>query len=361
MTQYGLPFDGILIGDATKAPYSAAEWARQYLLRHGVGTAFPNYGVFRGSGNGSREPLEVLATNPVSAAIEVQPGAALVNGRFYESTAAEQLAIAANAAGNPRIDTIVLRLDFVSQTVRLAVLQGAAAASPVRQTLTQNASFWEIPLADVAVANGFTTLAQSTITPRQRDVITASHGWLPYAYGLNVNPAGSYITAANVVANGGSVAVPVVLGANLLLEDVGVISLTASTAFEYGWDLYFEDTNDGLTAENTLRRVAQSNGNATGTFPGSSAWTNLAVLGGAVPLAPGLYWLVWQNRHATNAVDLGAQLIGGPFSVGSNQFKRKTTTNPNGATLDFVTSWNNLTNVIALRLRGRVFGQATAF
>src|SRR5690349_840753 len=137
MTEYGLPFDGVLTGDATKAPYSAAEWARQYKLRHGVGASFPNYGIVAGSGDGTYIPLQVNETNPVSSNVQVQIGAALVDGRFYESTAVVTLTINANASGNARIDTVVLRLDYTLQTIRLAVKQGTPAASPARPTLQQ--------------------------------------------------------------------------------------------------------------------------------------------------------------------------------------------------------------------------------
>lgn len=163
MTEISRPFDGTSIGDA--GPYSAADWQDTWkALFHGTSA---NAGVIIDSGTGINVGLLVQATNPNTTSIEVLPGAALVQGIAYLSDATETFAIAANASGNPRIDTVILRADYPAQTVRLAVLQGTAAATPVPPTLTQSAGIlWEIPIADIAVANGFVTLTDADITPR---------------------------------------------------------------------------------------------------------------------------------------------------------------------------------------------------
>src|ERR1044071_3881223 len=135
MTESSHVWDGVLTGDATTAPYSAAEWAHREALLHGAGTVFPNYGVINETGDGTYSPLAVRAKSPASSNIEVEIGSALVNGRLYENTAALTFTIGANASGNPRIDTVVLRADFVAQTVRAAIKQGTPAGSPSRPTL----------------------------------------------------------------------------------------------------------------------------------------------------------------------------------------------------------------------------------
>lgn len=360
MTEYGAPFDGILLGDATVAPYSAAEWARIWRLQQGAGDVFPNYGVFAGSGDSTHQPLEVDATLVASTNVEVQIGAGMIDGRFYETTAAVTLAIGANASGNPRIDTVILRLDYVAQTVRLAVKQGTPAGSPVRPTMQQDATYWEIPLADVAVANGFATIAQSVISQRQRYMRTQSMGWQAYAYPANYSFG---ITRGNVVTMAPTRTVLVAIGlyGNMLLQDVVIGVITgATTGYQWGWDLYTEDTNDGNTADNTIRRVAQSNGNAIGSLPGTtSTLAPLAVMGGTFPLKPGLYWLAIQNRHATDNLPLDVP-SGNTFDNTIYSIPFKLTTNPNGQTLDAVTGWSALNNVtVSVVLRGRVFGMAT--
>lgn len=75
--------------------------------------------------------------------------------------------LGANVSGNPRIDTVVLRNDFGANTISIEVLVGTPAGSPSPPALTQNTSVWEIPLADVRCANGFTSPISSDITDRR--------------------------------------------------------------------------------------------------------------------------------------------------------------------------------------------------
>jgi hypothetical protein len=165
MTQTSRPWQSTAPGDA--GPYSAADWQQLYQYIIGWGGLRSNVGVFLGSGTQPNDGLKVQAQSPVSASIDILPGAALVQGLAYINTAIESKLIAANASGNPRIDTLVIRKDYALQTARLTVIQGTPAASPVAPALTQSAGImWDLPLADIAVANGFTTLAQATITPR---------------------------------------------------------------------------------------------------------------------------------------------------------------------------------------------------
>lgn len=165
MAQTSRPWQGITPGDA--GPYSAQQWQILQEYINGLGAPRPNVGVLLGSGQQPTDPLRVQAQSPATTAIDVMPGSALIQGIGYINTAKVSFTIAANSSGNPRIDTLVLRADYALQTVRLAVLQGTPAASPTVPSLTQSANvLWEIPLADVAVANAFVTITQANITPR---------------------------------------------------------------------------------------------------------------------------------------------------------------------------------------------------
>lgn len=358
MTEYGLPFDGILIGDATKAPYSATEWARAWQLMQSLGSSFPDYGVFKGTGNGTNMPLDVLAMSPVSSSIAVQIGAALVDGRFYENTAIETLTVSANASGNPRIDTIVIRLDYVLQTVRLAVKQGSPAGSPVPPTMQQDASFWETPIADIAVANGFATLAQSTITYRARFADAGALGWLPFAYPLHYITGATYSSSSlTLVATGGSIAVPFHIAGSMLLQQVSAFRASGSGAnYVLGWDIFVQDVNNGRTAENTPRWLGGS-GTVSGAI-GANQNVNVPASPGPIVLAPGMYWVVLQNRDNVSDFPLGRAING--VAVG-NTAKTLINVNPTPIPLDLVTSWSNVTDSYALRLGGRVLGQTAAF
>lgn len=169
MTETSLPWNGQSVGDA--GPYSDANWWTSWAAMfhaHARGTGYGSRGPIIDSGNAPDVGLQVQATSPASSDIEVLPGACVIDGLLYLNDDTEELSIAANASGNPRIDTVIVRKDHTAQTARLVVKQGTPAATPAPPALTQTAgSMWEVPLADIAVANGFLTLSDADITPRQ--------------------------------------------------------------------------------------------------------------------------------------------------------------------------------------------------
>ena len=168
MTQESRFWTGISTGDA--GPYSFENMNE--IFRYGIGGGGTFSGVYRGSGSGGYVGLQVIANTPAAANILVQPGAALVHGSFYKSSAVETLSIAANSSGNDRIDSVVLTKLWATQTVRLEILQGTPAGSPVPPTLTQTDGFkWQFRLCDVAVSNGFATIVTSNLTDRSYSVI----------------------------------------------------------------------------------------------------------------------------------------------------------------------------------------------
>lgn len=166
MSENSRPWNGTTVGDA--GPYSDGNWQEVWRNIVGWGGERANVGVFLSSGTQPDDGLRVQEQSPAAAAIDVLRGAALVRGVFYYNDATEAFTIAANSSGNPRIDTLMLRLDYALQTVRLALKQGTPAATPVPPALTQSAGImWEIPVADIAAADSFTSITQANITQRQ--------------------------------------------------------------------------------------------------------------------------------------------------------------------------------------------------
>lgn len=161
MTELSYFWDGIVTGDAALAApdgYTEQQFASVFskILGSDAATGFivPDYA----------NELEVAADSPASANIEVNTGAASIKGMPYENTAVETLTIAANASGNPRIDRIILRIDWAAKEIRLAVLQGTPGATPALPTLTQVfGTTWETSLANIWVANGFVTITATEI------------------------------------------------------------------------------------------------------------------------------------------------------------------------------------------------------
>lgn len=113
--------------------------------------------------NGSPSGSELKVTAGTGLQVAVAAGQAMVRGHFYISTASENLTIGTANASNPRIDSVVLRLDPTANSIVLAVVAGTPASSPVAPTLTQtDAGVFEYLLATVLVPAASTSV--STIT-----------------------------------------------------------------------------------------------------------------------------------------------------------------------------------------------------
>ncbi len=110
----------------------------------------------------------MLVTTNSGRNVTLSSGRCWIQGHWGEVTADATVPIAVNGTGNPRIDRIVLRADFVGNKIVYDVLQGTPAGSPTVPTLTQNTSIWEISLAQIAVAAGFASLGAGTITDERR-------------------------------------------------------------------------------------------------------------------------------------------------------------------------------------------------
>lgn len=168
-------------------PYSSTQWQQVWKTWFGQNNA--NRGVLR-SVDGE---LAVSASSPADTNVNVASGAGMVQGIWFYNSASLAVPISANASGSTRIDVIVLRADYTAQTVRIAVVQGTPAAGI--PALTQSAgSIWEIPLAYVTLASGFTTIAASVITDLRH------YANIPSAVGLGVlNSSGSTLEQGSAV------------------------------------------------------------------------------------------------------------------------------------------------------------------
>lgn len=189
MAESSRPWTGTTTGDA--GPYSSTNWRQVWSQAMAFAGDTANYGPLRGVGS----ELAVTATSPVSNQVTLGTGAALVQGAWYYNSASANITIQANGSGNPRIDLIVLQVDYVAQTVRYATLQGTPAVSPAIPNLTQSAgTLWEIPLAQIAVVSGFATIASTDITDRRE------YANIPNAQGMAaLNQSASILQKGSVV------------------------------------------------------------------------------------------------------------------------------------------------------------------
>jgi hypothetical protein len=178
-------------------------------------------------------------------------------------------------------------------------------------------------------------------------------GFQAFAFPVSFVHTAAFTTALALAANGGSLAVPITVDGPMLLRRVAVRNTDAATARAWRWDLYAD------TGANSLTRVAASNGSESFTAAAASTRT-LAAASAPVTIWAGHYWLVIQSTHATSTFGVGTTAVSAAFPIFSSQ--TKTTTNPNGASLDFVAvTWTKATAMVAVALQGDVFGTAAVF
>jgi len=170
------PWAGISPGQA--GPYTANQFAAfiaQLYDRPGISL---DTGVAAYSNNGANLfpsnlllgfGLDAYPNASPNMSVNIGNGAAIVNGIYVTVTgSAVNLVVSSNSSGNPRIDTAVIHLDYTLQTATIILLTGTPSGSPVPPNLTRTANvIWEIPLADIAVANGVSSITLANIQPRQ--------------------------------------------------------------------------------------------------------------------------------------------------------------------------------------------------
>jgi len=112
------------------------------------------------------DELEVVECDPLALAIQVLTGWAFVYGAWlHVKTDPSVKSLAAADPDNPRIDRIVLRLDTTEDfKISSEVLTGTPGADPDPPELTQTASIYEIPLAQVLVIANATSVDDEDIT-----------------------------------------------------------------------------------------------------------------------------------------------------------------------------------------------------
>jgi hypothetical protein len=141
MTERSLPWADSAVGDGTLSPYDNDEWSDVWRILFQIDR----------TAQGPIEDYEneLAVTNPAGTTIRVATGAALVDGKFYETDANVDTVLVAPTVAT-RIDRVVLRKLWAAQTVRVVILTGVEGGGV--PALTQNEGVqWEIPLAQVSI------------------------------------------------------------------------------------------------------------------------------------------------------------------------------------------------------------------
>jgi hypothetical protein len=109
--------------------------------------------------------LQVMADEETMNLI-VKPGYVIIEGALKHFEDDVKVTIGAADTTNPRIDTVVARLNL-NEDVRdivIDVLQGTPSAEPTAPELTRTTSYYEVGLADILVEVGATQISQAVVT-----------------------------------------------------------------------------------------------------------------------------------------------------------------------------------------------------
>lgn len=136
MAEEYFPFDSGPGADSTEA-----RWRR-------MARVFAQSGVVGASGDDAYAATISGLTLTISRRAATGVAEAWVDGHMHRLVTADwAVTVPANANANPRIDRIVLRLNGITNEIKLTHVQGTPAASPVATALTQiNNGIWEVPV-----------------------------------------------------------------------------------------------------------------------------------------------------------------------------------------------------------------------
>ena len=176
---------------------------------------------------------------------------------------------------------------------------------------------------------------------------------MAHANGLAFN-AVSGITSS-LTANGGAMAIPIVLTAIMRLDSLTIWNTDTTLARTAEWRLYQERLGNVNTMDHA------SNGTAKGTWSftaAAAAAQNSVATGAPVWLPPGQYWLVVRNTHASNTFGIGALAAG---SLATNMRRNAPSTITALASTIDISTWTGQTSQALAVLRGRIGGEAAQF
>lgn len=151
---YGMPFTS----EDGDRKYSALEWREYFsqLIRNGLIQNADNQ-------------CQVKPQAAPNKTVYVDTGVVFINGAMRILEEPITLTVAENTSGNPRIDRVVARLNEASRTIEFAVKQGTPAGSPIAPALTRVEGVYELGLADITLANGYSTITSGVINDKRWD------------------------------------------------------------------------------------------------------------------------------------------------------------------------------------------------
>lgn len=107
--------------------------------------------------------LQVTASSGMT--VSVAAGYGMIKAKYINNDSPAYLTLDSADSTNPRLDRVVLGLNYANRAISLYIKKGTAAATPTAQTLTRTAGvLWELSLATIEVSAGATAITQANIT-----------------------------------------------------------------------------------------------------------------------------------------------------------------------------------------------------
>ncbi len=182
---------------------------------------------------------------------------------------------------------------------------------------------------------------------------TGAIGFLPVAFMVNYSTAATTAATTTLAANGGAIAMVFVLVAPMQFDHFRFRCPDTSGAKSAEGRLYVD------TGANSLNEVTGTDGTVSFT-PSVASFRDLTASGAPVLLDPGAYWYVLRNTHASNSLGVATATVSNTAAYSCAQ--TKTLGSALGSSLDFVAAtWTKQTFLVSVALRGRVFGDSSAF
>lgn len=121
-------------------------------------------GVFATPEGTASTDFQVMALSDMN--VKVCAGNAMLGEKWLELEADQNITISGNSSANPRIDSIILRVDrnMAGRKAQIAYRQGTAASTPTAPALDTSTNIYEIRLANIEVASNAYAITQSMIT-----------------------------------------------------------------------------------------------------------------------------------------------------------------------------------------------------
>lgn len=154
INNYGFPFNSVQYD----RKYNAEEWRTYFshLLDNGIIGQVTN-------------ELQVKPQAVPNKSVMIDKGAVFINGAMRILDETINLDVSENTSGMDRIDRIVAQIDYNSREINFTVVQGTPGANPVPPSLTKSLDIWQLSLAQVYLANGYTTIVGDNITDERQD------------------------------------------------------------------------------------------------------------------------------------------------------------------------------------------------